>query len=81
MDMKQPLILDFSHRGLGPVDQRVGVGHWAWSLPPVAIATSLSVAITSLHFTSQRMGPLFDLAAGKIYPSRLSVYGPPICVF
>ena len=52
------------------MDQSLGVRHWAWSLPPVAIATTLSVAITSLHFTSQRMGPLFDLAAGNSPPEK-----------
>jgi hypothetical protein len=54
------------------VSQR-GIGHWVWSVPPVAIATALSVSINSLHFTSQRMGPLADLAAGNSSPNK-SIY-------
>jgi hypothetical protein len=50
-----------------------GIRHWEWSVPPVAIATVLSVAINSLHFTSQRMGPLADLAAGNSSPNK-SIY-------
>jgi hypothetical protein len=52
------------------VSQSPGIRHWEWSLPPVIIATALSVAITSLHFTSQRMGPLADLAAGNSPPNK-----------
>jgi hypothetical protein len=49
---------------------QAGIRNWAWSLPPVAIATALSVAINSLHFTSQRMEPLADLAAGNSHPNK-----------
>jgi len=52
------------------VNQNLGIRNWAWSLPPVAIATALSLSIASLHFTSQRMEPLAELAAGQSPPNK-----------
>jgi hypothetical protein len=67
------LLITFAQRGFGPVNQSQGIGHWAWTLPPVALATILSMAITKLHFALQRMEPLADLAAGNS-PSNKSLH-------
>jgi hypothetical protein len=63
-------LMTSDQRGLSLANRSLGIGHWAWTLPPVAIATALSVAITSLHFISQRLEPLSDLAAGQSLPKR-----------
>ena len=64
------VVVNEQRGGLGPIVENVSVAHWSWALPPVAIATALSLSVAALHFTAQRMEPLADLAAGRSVSTR-----------